>query len=155
MELREIGKINVEGQEMFLQLDKKYARGLQGLDGFSNIDVIWWFDKCDNDEERNILEVKKPYKKAPQVLGVFATRSPERPNPIALSITEITHIDYEKARIYITYIDAVNGSSILDIKPYTPSVDRVEKPQVPDWCSHWPISYEKSGEFDWGNEFLF
>lgn len=155
MELRGIGKINVEGEEMFLQLNKEYAKGLQGLDGFSNIDVIWWFDKCDNEEQRNIVEVKKPYKKAPEVLGVFATRSPERPNPIALSITEITHIDYENCRIYITYIDAMNGSSILDIKPYTPSVDRVEKPQVPDWCRHWPMSYEKSGEFDWENEFLF
>ena len=155
MELKEIGKIKVEGEEMFLQINKEYVKALRGLDGFSNIDVIWWFDKCDNDEERKVLEVKKPYKKAPEVLGVFATRSPERPNPIALSITEITHIDYDNGRIYITYIDAMNGSSILDIKPYTPSVDRVEKPNVPKWCSHWPMSYEESGDFDWEDEFLF
>ena len=97
----------------------------------------------------------KPYKKAPEKLGIFAIRSPIRPNPIALSITEITHIDYDNGRIYITYIDAINNSSILDIKPYTPSIDRVEKPTVPNWCNHWPKSYEKSGDFDWGNEFLF
>lgn len=155
MNLREIGKINIEGKEIFLQVNKDYLKGLQGLDGFSNIDVIWWFDKCDNNDERKVLEVKKPYKKAPEVLGVFATRSPQRPNPIALSIAEITHIDYEAGRIYITYIDAMNNSSILDIKPYTPSVDRVEKPIVPHWCSHWPMSYEKSGEFNWEDEFLF
>lgn len=87
MELREIGKINVDGEAMFIQLKKEYAKGLQGLDGFSNIDAIWWFDKCDNEEERNVIEVEKPYKKAPEFLGVFATRSPERPNPIALSVT--------------------------------------------------------------------
>lgn len=155
MELKEIGKIKMEGEEMFLQINKEYVKGLEGLDGFSNIDVLWWFDKCDNNECRGVLEVKKPYKKAPETLGVFSTRSPERPNPIALSITEITHIDYDNGRIYITYIDAMNNSSIVDIKPYTPSIDRVENPIVPKWCNHWPVSYEEAGNFDWENEFLF
>ena len=155
MNLKEIGRIKTEGEEMFLQINEEYIKGLKGLDGFSKIDVLWWFDKCDNSKSREVLEIKKPYKKAPEVLGVFSTRSPERPNPIALSITEITHIDYNNGRIYITYIDAMNDSIILDIKPYTPSIDRVEKPAVPEWCSHWPLSYEESGNFDWGNEFLF
>lgn len=155
MELREIGKIKVDGEEMYLQLNEKYIKGLEGLKDFSHIDVLWWFDKCDNKESRNVLQIGKPYKKAPDKLGVFSTRSPERPNPIALSITEITHIDYEKGRVYITYIDAMDDSIILDLKPYTPSVDRVEKPIVPDWCKHWPLSYETSGDFDWENEFLF
>ncbi|MDD6793846.1 MAG: SAM-dependent methyltransferase [Clostridiaceae bacterium] len=155
MELREIGKIKVDGEEMYLQLNEKYIKGLEGLKDFSHIDVLWWFDKCDNEESRNVLQIGKPYKKAPEKLGVFSTRSPERPNPIALSITEITHIDYKKGRVYITYIDAMNDSIILDLKPYTPSVDRVEKPIVPNWCKHWPLSYETSGDFDWENEFLF
>lgn len=132
MELKEIGKINVEGTEMFMQINKEYIEAIEGLEGFSNIDVLWWFDKCDNEECRSLLQVDKPYKKAPDKLGIFATRGSARPNPIALSTTEITHIDYDKGRIYITYIDAMNNSSILDIKPYTPSIDRVEKPVVPD-----------------------
>lgn len=155
MELREIGKIKVEGENMFLQINKEYIKGLRGLEGFSHIDVLWWFDKCDNSNSRSILEVNKPYKKAPEKLGVFSTRSPERPNPIALSVTQITHIDYEKGIIYITYIDAMNDSGILDLKPYTPSIDKVETPSVPKWCSHWPLCFEKSGDFDWENEFLF
>lgn len=48
MNLKEIGKIKTEGGEMFLQINKEYIKGLKELDGFSNIDVIWWFDKCDN-----------------------------------------------------------------------------------------------------------
>lgn len=123
MELKEIGKIKVEGENMFLQINKEYIKGLQGLEGFSHIDVLWWFDKCDNSNSRSILETNKPYKKAPEKLGIFSTRSPERPNPIALSVTQVTHIDYEKGKIYITYIDAMNNSSILDLKPYTPSMD--------------------------------
>ena len=155
MNLKEIGRIKTEGDEMFLEVNEEYRKGLKGLEGYSNIDVIWWFDKCDDEKSRQVLEINKPYKKAPDVLGVFATRSPERPNPIALSITGITHIDYDMGRIYITYIDAMNNSIILDLKSYTPSIERVEKPEVPSWCSHWPKSYETSGDFDWENEFLF
>lgn len=55
----------------------------------------------------------------------------------------------------IAYIDANDGTPVLDIKPYTPGLDRVEKPGVPDWCCHWPESLEESGEFNWENEFNF
>lgn len=155
MELKEIGRIKMEGEEMYLQVNEEYLKGIKGLEGFSNIDVIWWFDRYDNENSRNVLEINKPYKKAPEKLGVFATESPERPNPIAFSVTDVTYIDYEKGRIYITYIDAIENSIVLDIKPYTPSVDRVEHPKVPNWCSHWPLCYEESGDFDWENEFMF
>lgn len=155
MKLNEIGKIKSDRMEIFIQINKQYIKGLHGLEDFSHIDVLWWCDKCDNDESRKILEIQKPYRNAPEKLGVFSTRSPERPNPIDLSITEITHIDYDEGRIYITYIDAMNNTSVLDIKPYTPSIDRVDKPTVPNWCNNWPISYEESGNFDWESEFLF
>lgn len=155
MELREIGRVVAQEEGCYIQVDKKYLKAIEGLDGFSHINVIYWFDRCDNNECREALQVKKPYKKAPDTLGVFATRSPERPNPIALSITEIIHIDHEEGRIYVTYIDAMDNTPVLDIKPYTPSIDRVKEIRVPDWCSHWPDSYEESSEFDWESEFLF
>ena len=71
MELKEIGKINVEGEEMFLQISKEYIRGIQGLGDFSHIDVLWWFDKCDNNESRRVIEVKKPYKKSSRKVRYF------------------------------------------------------------------------------------
>lgn len=88
-------------------------------------------------------------------MGIFATRSPIRPNPIALTAVEILHNDYEKGVIQIAYIDANDGSPVLDIKPYTPSLDRIEDPKVPAWCAHWPKSLEKSGSFAWEKEFNF
>ena len=88
-------------------------------------------------------------------MGIFATRSPIRPNPIALTAVEILHIDYEKGVIQIAYIDANDGSPVLDIKPYTPSLDRIEAPEVPVWCAHWPKSLEVSGSFAWEKEFDF
>jgi len=48
-----------------------------------------------------------------------------------------------------------NNSPVLDIKPYIPSLDRVENPIVPDWYEHWPKSCEESGDFDWESGFNF
>ena len=65
-------------------------------------------------------------------MGTFATRSPERPNPIALTPAYVTYIDHENGIIGLAYIDANDGTPVVDIKPYTPSLDRVESPEVPE-----------------------
>ena len=153
--INSIGEICNNEDGTFIQLDKKYIPALQALDGFSHINVLWWFDGCDNEEMRSILEAQQPYKNAPEIMGIFATRSPMRPNPIALTAVEIINIDYEQGKIQITFIDANDGSPVLDIKPYTPSLDRVETPGVPAWCSEWPKSTEESGYFDWEKVFNF
>lgn len=150
-----IGKISVTEGGMFIELEPKYISALKALDGFSHINIIWWFSDFDNEEARNVFETPQPYKNAPAVMGIFATRSPIRPNPIALTAVQVIHINYEKGIIQIAYIDANDGTPVLDIKPYTPSLDRVETPSVPKWCSHWPMSLEQSENFDWENEFNF
>ncbi len=61
----------------------------------------------------------------------------------------------ENGVIGLAYIDADDKSPVLDIKPYTPSLDRVEQPEVPIWCKHWPKNVETSGDFDWESEFTF
>ncbi|MFL1674767.1 TrmO family methyltransferase [Paenibacillus dendritiformis] len=92
-------------------------------------------------------------REGPHTLGIFATRSPYRPNPIGLSTARILAINEESGIIQLAYLDADEGSPVLDLKPYTPSLDRVEIPHVPDWCAHWPQSLEESASFDWSNEF--
>ena len=74
---------------------------------------------------------------------------------IAVSNVNIAYVDVETGTIGLYYIDAFDGSQVLDLKPYTPSIDRIENPMTPDWCSHWPKSYEESGRFDWEAEFNF
>ena len=150
-----IGTVRVDKEGMFIQLEAKYIPALEALDGFSHLNVIWWFSETDDEEMRNVLQTPQPYKNAPDVMGIFATRSPIRPNPIALTTAQIIHTDYEKGLIRIAYIDANDGTPILDIKPYTPSLDRVESPDVPNWCEHWPKSLEQSGRFNWEDEFNF
>jgi len=155
MKLEEIGHAECGNGSFQIMLNEKYRDALKGLDGFTHLQILWWFNGCDNKDDRSVLTLEKPYKKGPEKLGTFATRSPERPNPIGVSVCEVKSIDYEKGVVTLMYFDAFTGTPVLDIKPYQPSVDRVENPGVPEWCAHWPKNYEKSGEFDLEKEFNF
>lgn len=154
-EVRPIGTIRNRESGTFINLEADYIPALRALDGFSHINILWWFSNFDSQKYRSVLETEQPYKKAPDKMGVFATRSPIRPNPIALTAVEVISIDYQTGVIQIAYIDADDNTPVLDIKPYTPSLDRVEAPAVPGWCRHWPMSLEGAGEFDWEGEFNF
>lgn len=155
IKLYPIGRIEVEEGNFQLVLSSKYKDSLKGLEGFSHIQGIWWFDGCDNEIDNNQLITQKPYTEGPERLGTFATRSPARPNPIAITTWEIASIDYAKGIVKVYYIDALNGTPLLDIKPYTPSLDKVGNPTVPDWCKHWPKDLEGNRDFDWKKEFNF
>lgn len=150
-----IGTIQNENNETAILLAPACRAGLKGLSGYSHVQVIRWMDRCDNRADRKNLVEKKPYVKGPEELGVFATRSPARPNPIAVSTADIAYVDEDPGRIGLYYIDAFPGSPVLDLKPYIPSIDRVEHVTTPEWCRHWPESYEQSGDFDWAAEFNF
>lgn len=153
--VKQIGVICADEDGYRLELAPAYKEALIGLEGFSYINILWWFSGCDNAADRGILSEKKPYSSGPDTLGTFATRSPQRPNPIALSCAYVTYIDAAHGVIGLAYLDADDQSPVLDIKPYTPSLDRVEAPEVPTWCNHWPRSVEVSGDFHWEAEFNF
>ena len=151
--LSAIGQVRAEKDGFCLELDQAYSQALTGLDGFSCLNVLWWANLFDNEEHRAILTCEKPYKNAPAAMGIFATRSPLRPNPIALSVVSVLHLDINNGKIHIQYIDAEDGTPILDIKPYHPATDRVKDVAVPAWCRHWPQWLEDSAVFNWAAEF--
>ncbi|AEG60978.1 SAM-dependent methyltransferase [Desulforamulus ruminis] len=153
--IKSIGKVRVDNKGMRLELEKEFIPALTNLEGFGYIHVLWWFDQNDHLDSRSKLIEKSPYKGSPETLGTFATRSPERPNPIALTCAYITYLDCQNGIIGLAFIDAEDGTPVLDIKPYTPSLDRVENPIVPQWCAHWPKNVETSGDFDWDTVFNF
>lgn len=150
-----IGKIENNEHNVRVVLDKAYAPGLDGLDRFSHVQILWWASDCGSPADRSTVSERKPYKRGPDTLGVFALRSPERPNPIAVSNAKIAYADIDSGILGLDFIDAFDGTPVLDLKPYTPSIDRVETAQTPDWCRHWPKSFEESGSFDWAAEFNF
>lgn len=153
--VKQIGVIRADDSGFRLELAPAYRAALLGLQGFSHVNILWWFHRCDNAADRAILSEAKPYTKGPDALGTFATRSPRRPNPIALSCAYITYVDADNGIVGLAYTDADDLSPVLDIKPYTASLDRVEAPEAPAWCGHWPNSVEAAGEFDWEPEFHF
>lgn len=150
-----IGEVDVCDEGFIIRLMPGLKDGLAGLEGFSHINVLWWASLCDDPGQRKIILLDKPYKKGPEKIGVFATRSPARPNPIAITAVSVIRIDREAGIIYTPYIDAEPGTPVLDIKPYSPCSDITMRSRVPGWCSHWPASIEESGDFDWGGEFNF
>lgn len=152
--LTRIGTVHAGEDGFTLEISSEYRSALNGLDGFSHINVLWWFHQLDAPQYRAVTECPKPYQYAPEILGIFATRSPVRPNPLALSVAPVLGIDREKGLVYLAYIDAEEGTPILDIKPYLPCTDRVREVQVPNWNAHWPQWYEDSGQFDWEAEFV-
>ena len=114
----------------------QFRVGLQGLDNFSHIIILYWLHLRDNEKERSIIQVvPRRHPGAPQV-GVFASRSPTRPNPIGLCIVELTKI--EDCRLFVKGLDAFVGSPIIDIKPYIPRADSIPKARVPEWTSRGP-----------------
>jgi len=149
-----VGAIRAQDGQFAVQVDAAFRPALKGLEGFSYVQVLWWSHWLDQPEMRRVLMCEQPYVKGPAELGIFATRSPLRPNPICLSAAPVMRVDVEEGLIVLGYIDAEDGTPVLDIKPYTPSSDRVRAVSVPDWCAHWPAWFEDSGEFDWAGEFV-
>ncbi len=155
MEIRPVGVVKMEEGRSLLQIKPAYRAALKELEGFSHINVIWWGDRVDTAEQRRITTVKEPYVGGPAEIGIFATRSEVRPNPILISPVPLLSVDMEQGIIEVPWIDAEPESPILDIKPYMPSIDRVREIGMPVWCAGWPQWYEDSAEFDWGGVFNF
>jgi tRNA (Thr-GGU) A37 N-methylase len=149
-----IGLVSINHGVFSIQLEKMFIPALTNIEGFSHLQVVWWGHIYESMEYRAHLTSDKPYKKGPDKIGVFATRSPVRPNPVLISNIAVLKIDYEKGVIYTPYIDAENGTPVLDIKPYHTS-ERVRDCRVPKWCEHWPRWDEDAASFDWQNEFNF
>jgi tRNA (adenine37-N6)-methyltransferase len=154
IQIQQIGIVKTSNREFSIHLEKKYLTALTNIEGFSHLQIVWWGNLYDVPQYRANLISDKPYTKGPNKIGVFATRSPVRPNPILITTITVQRIDYENGIIFTPYIDAENGTPVLDIKPYHLS-ERIKNCNVPQWCEHWPRWYEDSATFNWQNEFNF
>lgn len=152
-QLHPIGTVRAGDDGFALEIDGPFRGALTGLEGFSHLNVLCWFHLFDGPEYRDITFAERPYRDAPDRLGIFATRSPIRPNPIALSPVRVRSIDVEEGLVKVDYVDAEPGTPVLDLKPYHPAVDRIREVAVPAWCAGWPEWYEDSMTFDWGTVF--
>lgn len=103
--------------EMEIVINEEYEAGIGDLAGVSHLFVLLWFDRAD----RNTLIADPPGTKVRR--PVFATRSPNRPNPIGLDIGKIISVTGRIIRV--AGLDALDGTPVLDIKPYAPFIDSI------------------------------
>lgn len=101
-----------------LEIAPEYEAGLTDIEGFSHLFVLWVFHQADGYE----LVGTPPTDDRPH--GVFATRSPRRPNPIGLTVVEL--IRREGRVLHVRGVDMLDGTPILDIKPYLSSVPEAQ-----------------------------
>ncbi len=108
------------GGEARIELDELWREGLSGLENSSHAIVLYWMHEA----KRNLIVQCPRHKKQPT--GVFALRSPARPNPIALAAVKIINIDKEQGIMTIDAIDCLDGTPLVDIKPWIATIDAVE-----------------------------
>jgi len=151
IQIQTIGEIVKDNQDFTVALQKDYIPALKNIEGFSHLQVIWWAHLTDQDDQREKKVLGKLFKNGPDEMGIFATRSPIRPNPIMISNIKVSNLDVDKGFIHTPFIDADPGTPVLDIKPYQP-MERIQFVGTPEWCKHWPKWQEESVGFDWSKE---
>lgn len=155
MKLKPIGRVKASQGGFRIEIDPEFRKGMEGLGRYSHLQVLFWFHHNDTKEAREYLTCAKPYRRGPETIGVFSTRSPFRPNPIGLSPVAVSRLDESSGVIETFYLDAEDGTPVLDLKPYLPCSDRVRDSRGPEWCAHWPGCWEENAGFDWEAEFNF
>lgn len=111
----------------YVEVFTEFTAGLKDLNGFSHIFLLYYLHKV-NRVDLNVTPFLDEESR-----GVFATRAPTRPNPIGLSVVRLTTI--EKNILYLANIDILNGTPLLDIKPYVPEFDHPENVKI-GWLRH-------------------
>ena len=109
----------IKGQ---IEIEDRYVYGLQDLDGFSHIYLIYHLHKA-----RPHKLLVKPFLEN-KVRGLFATRAPSRPNPIGISVVRLVSI--ENATLHVENIDILDGTPLLDIKPYVSEMNAVKNVRI-------------------------
>jgi tRNA-Thr(GGU) m(6)t(6)A37 methyltransferase TsaA len=130
--VKPVGIVRKEGGRPRIEVYPDYVQGLSGLEQFSHIVVLYWFHQNDTPGKRKTLAVHPRGDKNNPLTGVFATRSPARPNLIGITTCELISVD--RATLHLDRIDALDGTPVIDIKPYMAGSGPVSPVRVPDWA---------------------
>ena len=117
--IQSVAARDVEG---VVELFPQYAEALRDIEGFSHLILIYHFHMSGKSSL-----IVRPYLDD-ETHGVFATRGPARPNPIGISVVRLARVD--GTRLHITGVDILDGTPLLDIKPYIPQFDAIETEKI-------------------------
>jgi len=112
-------------------IDERWLDALAGLEEFSHIWVITWLDRVPPEDRGAVLKVQPEQRQDLPLVGLFATRSPRRPNPIA--ITAVPLLARAGNVLQVKGLDLLDGTPVLDVKPYLARGDRMARIKEPAW----------------------
>jgi len=143
-DVRPIGIVNRSGsdsipgvffdpdQEFVIVIDPLWESALAGIEEYSHLVVLFWLDRAERPEKAPELFQPDGRDDLPSV-GLFATRTPRRPNPIGMACPRLIRRD--GSRLYVRGIDAWDGTPVIDIKGYAPRDDIRADATVPEWLN--------------------
>jgi tRNA-Thr(GGU) m(6)t(6)A37 methyltransferase TsaA len=111
-------------------VEPRYRAGLRGLEAFSHVLLVTFLHGASFEAERHLVRRPRGLSEMPE-LGIFAQRAKDRPNPIGLTAVPLVGVGAEG--ITVRGLDAIDGTPVLDIKPYFPQFDAVPGATVPAW----------------------
>ena len=118
--------------EARIELLSEYRGGLRGLDEFSHVLVVAWLHQAAFDPTRHLQRRPRGQADMP-LLGIFAQRAKDRPNPLGITVVSLVGVDDDGLRV--RGLDAIDGTPILDLKPYFPDFDAAAQARVPEWVA--------------------
>lgn len=113
-----------------ISIDPALAAGLEGLQRYSHIVVIYWAHRA-TASSKMALRVRYKGDRSRPMVGVFASRSPYRPNPLCFGVARLIEVKGEV--LVMEGLDALDGTPVVDIKPFIPRIDSPAGASVPDW----------------------
>ena len=112
-----------------IEIDDAWADALDGIEGFSHVWVVWWVDRSAGPPDA--MQVHPEGRPEMPLVGLLATRSPRRPNPVG--ITAVRLLERKGTRLCVHGLDAFEGTPVLDIKPYLRRGDLIPDATGPEW----------------------
>lgn len=116
--------------ESVIELAPAYHGATRGLEEFSHALIVTYLHCAHYEAERHLLRRPRGRADMPE-LGIFAQRAKDRPNPIGITAVRIVSVNAES--LVVRGLDAIDGTPVLDIKPYNPAFDRVDNARIPEW----------------------
>ena len=113
-------------------LDPEYHMGLQGLEQFSHALIVTYLHEARFEPSKHLIRRPRGLESMPEA-GIFSQRAKDRPNP--LGITAVSIVGVESGVLVVRGLDAIDGTPVVDVKPYYPAYDRVMHATVPDWVN--------------------
>jgi len=118
--------------ESTIEIEPAYRPGVRGLADFSHVVVVTFLDRASFDPAKHLVRRPRGLATMPE-LGIFAQRAKDRPNPLGVTVVPLVRVELDG--LLVRGLDAIDGTPVLDIKPYFPEFDAAPGAHVPAWVA--------------------